>query len=116
MALPQQGTETTTNYTFFVLFTDVLMALPQQGTETIYNIQTFIHFILCVNGLTPTGDGNRMLVTLLVSHLDTCVNGLTPTGDGNLRKNQLFNEKSVNVLMALPQQGTETIRIRFYLL
>ena len=35
-----------------------------------------------------------------------CVNGLTPTGDGNII---VYNQKRLYlVLMALPQQGTET--------
>ena len=34
------------------------------------------------------------------------VNGLTPTGDGNLQCFKLFLKGGV--LMALPQQGTET--------
>ena len=35
----------------------------------------------CVNGLTPTGDGNEGVVG--ESEQPSCVNGLTPTGDGN---------------------------------
>ena len=36
-----------------------------------------------------------------------CVNGLTPTGDGNY--NLYADSNALQVLMALPQQGTETI-------
>ena len=36
-----------------------------------------------------------------------CVNGLTPTGDGNFTA-IIYIQKRILVLMALPQQGTET--------
>ena len=35
------------------------------------------------------------------------VNGLTPTGDGN-QTLEIFQDHILHVLMALPQQGTET--------
>ena len=38
-----------------------------------------------------------------------CVNGLTPTGDGNLSLSYMRSIQ-LHVLMALPQQGTETRR------
>ena len=87
----------------------------------------------CVNGLTPTGDGNTspdfllradaepaVLMALpqqgtetrvhtVLHNIHDRVNGLTPTGDGN---NALtINDTAYDVLMALPQQGTETICI-----
>ena len=37
-----------------------------------------------------------------------CVNGLTPTGDGNICSFLLIPTIYQKVLMALPQQGTET--------
>ena len=60
MALPQQGTETTTPTVLAkAAFTaTVLMALPQQGTETGSPEIVYYKFLICVNGLTPTGDGN----------------------------------------------------------
>ena len=62
----------------------------------------------CVNGLTPTGDGNLLLDTFAFVIEFFCVNGLTPTGDGN----SVFWGFKISfiapVLMALPQQGTET--------
>ena len=82
----------------------VLMALPQQGTETNEFSQHSKYY--CVNGLTPTGDGNY---NPMFSHSgENCVNGLTPTGDGNEHRvpGDAFQQE---VLMALPQQGTETI-------
>ena len=57
------------------------MALPQQGTET--EDSSCCSFSICVNGLTPTGDGNY--------------------------KKEYFYKKNKGVLMALPQQGTETL-------
>ena len=109
------------------------MALPQQGTETCLARKNL--FSLnddCVNGLTPTGDGNlkilliksvfgAVLMALPQQGTETssscsrevsfreCVNGLTPTGDGNLTDNQVLERHSKAVLMALPQQGTETV-------
>ena len=63
----------------------------------------------CVNGLTPTGDGNYLISYPLFTDIVYCVNGLTPTGDGNI-KSDFENIKYRDiVLMALPQQGTETI-------
>ena len=62
------------------------MALPQQGTETKYRSASSQQY-LCVNGLTPTGDGNLYAYCVLRS--------------------------SRPVLMALPQQGTETFKICF---
>ena len=60
----------------------------------------------CVNGLTPTGDGNEGAACSLLT-LHRRVNGLTPTGDGNY--NLYADSNALQVLMALPQQGTETI-------
>ena len=37
------------------------------------------------------------------------VNGLTPTGDGN-QTLEIFQDHILHVLMALPQQGTETLQ------
>ena len=37
------------------------MALPQQGTETCFAVQNGKAVSACVNGLTPTGDGNFLL-------------------------------------------------------
>ena len=60
------------------------MALPQQGTETYRP------------GLMLQEPTNR-------------VNGLTPTGDGNPRPLNSDQRIRHQVLMALPQQGTETV-------
>ena len=61
MALPQQGTETFMTSNLQHNFAHVLMALPQQGTETrVYRIFHFKYLLSCVNGLTPTGDGNLL--------------------------------------------------------
>ena len=60
----------------------VLMALPQQGTETSYLSNIFLP--VCVNGLTPTGDGNNTIALKAFSFVNI-------------------------VLMVLPQQGTETL-------
>ena len=62
------------------------MASPQQGTET-SSIKS------------PIDEKPRI-----------SVNGLTPTGDGNIPK--YFSLISIVVLMASPQQGTET-NLRF---
>ena len=80
------------------------MALPQQGTETLKLIETKLTKETSVNGLTPTGDGNPPFKPILRSPFS--VNGLTPTGDGNFL--EFFFLQSCQVLMALPQQGTET--------
>ena len=139
MALPQQGTETpSNNFWDFQTTRDVLMALPQQGTETSeikrvkeinqksvlmalpqQGTETFIHCYsirlkerTCVNGLTPTGDGNNQFLelkfhlfpfvlmalpqqgtetsqTMITELSGSCVNGLTPTGDGNSNRSEL---------------------------
>ena len=108
MALPQQGTETDNSVCVCVIHRAVLMALPQQGTETKDGNSSRSFFSSSVNGLTPTGDGNLCTATVMIE-LFAGVNGLTPTGDGNSSTN-LFITLSANlVLMALPQQGTETI-------
>ena len=60
------------------------MALPQQGTETTKK-KTF----------AKKNKGS--------------VNGLTPTGDGNSSHRNRLPPKRLTVLMALPQQGTETL-------
>ena len=39
------------------------MALPQQGTETLKNVIE-LHDPKSVNGLTPTGDGNVLVLVL----------------------------------------------------
>ena len=39
----------------------VLMALPQQGTEILLSATIYKGEIMCVNGLTPTGDGNNAI-------------------------------------------------------
>ena len=82
------------------------MALPQQGTETCGPSSVRFYEGGCVNGLTPTGDGNVQLhpYNIYVSS----VNGLTPTGDGNYFLFEKICFGLINVLMALPQQGTET--------
>ena len=61
----------------------------------------------CVNGLTPTGDGNLWPGTELI-FAPLGVNGLTPTGDGNYIMKRFYFVMAIIVLMALPQQGTET--------
>ena len=81
------------------------MALPQQGTETQWpDLQ--LRCYCSVNGLTPTGDGNH-ISSFYYHYYSICVNGLTPTGDGNHILFQIC-AKFLLVLMALPQQGTET--------
>ena len=62
------------------------MALPQQGTET--------------------------QMRLTASLQDDRVNGLTPTGDGNILL--LMCRTVPLVLMALPQQGTETYLMQLH--
>ena len=59
------------------------MALPQQGTETDLSSISVTITKYCVNGLTPTGDGNVMFIETLSGDFYRSVNGLTPTGDGN---------------------------------
>ena len=60
------------------------MALPQQGTETSTMLQRG-KLWLGVNGLTPTGDGNYAKLNQEIGNLfRKSVNGLTPTGDGNV--------------------------------
>ena len=80
MALPQQGTETTSYKNNQKVVKVVLMALPQQGTETGCNLYIRSTY-LSVNGLTPTGDGNKTYKVHV--YKKGGVNGLTPTGDGN---------------------------------
>ena len=50
------------------------------------------------------------MVNLIIARLQS-VNGLTPTGDGNASSRQYLFKYSASVLMALPQQGTETSSI-----
>ena len=65
------------------------MALPQQGTETSAVISISLLFLLSVNGLTPTGDGNQDL-RFRRPRKPLRVNGLTPTGDGNTKAPTIF--------------------------
>ena len=46
----------------------VLMALPQQGTSIVLEVVTEESVIACVNGLTPTGDGNVALHLPILHH------------------------------------------------
>ena len=39
--------------------------------------------MLCVNGLTPLGDGNDSKTAMMKKANRSGVNGLTPLGDGN---------------------------------
>ena len=61
MALHQQGTETFLSELLPDPVRDVvLMALPQQGTETFSDfVVGTATGLFSVNGLTPTGDGNK---------------------------------------------------------
>ena len=52
-----------------------------------------------VNGLTPTGDGNKQIKIFHNIPPKNSVNGLTPTGDGNwLKVSSKFSSGSVNGL------------------
>ena len=87
MALPQQGTETLA-HRGHTPEGSVLMALPQQGTETLQSGNGTDRSQICsVNGLTPTGDGNKLVNITSIA------------------------KSFIMVLMALPQQGTETSQI-----
>ena len=68
------------------------MALPQQGTETfVVRVFFFKYNFRSVNGLTPTGDGNVSGITNPLSVVIAPILSVWA------------------VLMALPQQGTETV-------
>ena len=83
------------------------MALPQQGTET-KKEYFYKKKIRGVNGLTPTGDGNQMKKSFRLDLVHAVLMALPQQGTETAGF-AYGQADPTEVLMALPQQGTETI-------
>ena len=82
--------------------------VPRQGTET--QTQRIVplpyHIEKCSS---PTGDGNRSLISSLVNVLsiEKCS---SPTGDGNIKR-LVFILYRTGLRNVVPRQGTETMEV-----